>query len=123
MWGDFWLIRAAGSDGCSGKYVVAASTGCTLDSGLCSWDFYNKEIMAFHTESEAFTSTSSTISPVLAERDVSGRNFGFANVVPENQHWWYRPCGPLMVSTASAQKTVNIYDIRDGDPVISMCLF
>lgn len=119
MWGDCWLIRAAGSDGRSGKYVVAASAGCTLDSGFCSWDFYNKEIMAFHTESEAFTSTSSTISPVLAERDVSGRNFGFANVVPENQHWWYRPCGPLLVSTASAQKTVNIYDIRDGDPVMN----
>lgn len=119
MWGDCWLIRAAGSDGRSGKYVVAASAGCTLDSGFCSWDFYNKEIMAFHTESEAFNSTSSTISPVLTGRNVLGRSFGFANVVPENQHWWYRPCGPLLVSTASAQKTVNIYDIRDGDPVMN----
>lgn len=119
IWGDCWLIRAAGSDGRSGKYVVAASAGCTLDSGFCSWDFYNKEIMAFHTESETFTSTSSTITPVLTGRNVLGRNFGFANVVPENQHWWYRPCGPLLVSTASAQKTVSIYDIRDGDPVMN----
>ena len=66
MWGDCWLIRAVGSDGRSGKYVVAASAGCTLDSGFYSWDFYNKEIMAFPTESKAFTSTSSTISPVFA---------------------------------------------------------
>ncbi|KAK1290704.1 hypothetical protein QJS10_CPB18g02003 [Acorus calamus] len=29
IWGDCWLIRAAGSDGCSGKYVVAASAGNT----------------------------------------------------------------------------------------------
>lgn len=119
IWGDCWLIRAAGSDGRSGKYVVAASAGCTLDSGFCSWDFYNKEITAFHTESETFTSSSSTITPVLTGRNVLGRNFGFANVVPENQHWWYRPCGPLLVSTASAQKTVSIYDIRDGDPVMN----
>eukprot|EP01018_Ginkgo_biloba_P009904 Gb_09371 [translate_table: standard] len=119
IWGDCWLIRAAGSDGRCGKYVVAASAGSTLDSGFCSWDFYNKEIMAFHSEAEAIPSSSGTFSSALMERNASRRSSCFSNIIPENQHWWYRPCGPLLVSTASAQKTVTIYDIRDGDLVMN----
>ncbi|KAH9315357.1 hypothetical protein KI387_023984, partial [Taxus chinensis] len=117
-WGDCWLIRASGSDGRPSKYVVAASAGSMLNSGFCSWDFYNKEIVAFHTEAEVFTCPSSIFSPVFAQRNVMVRNSCFTNAVPENQRWWYRPCGPLMVATASAQKMVIVYDIRDGDHVM-----
>ncbi|KAL0388397.1 UNVERIFIED_CONTAM: KIN14B-interacting protein [Sesamum radiatum] len=52
MWRDCWVIRAPSADGCSGKYVVAASAGNSVDSGFCSWDFYTKDIRAFHFENE-----------------------------------------------------------------------
>ncbi|GLJ40458.1 hypothetical protein SUGI_0833600 [Cryptomeria japonica] len=117
-WGDCWLIRAAGSDGRSCKYVVAASTGSTLNNGFCSWDFYNKEIVAYHTEAELFTCPSSTFSSISTQTSVLRTNSCLTNLVPENQHWWYRPCGPLLVATASSQKTVIVYDIRDGDHVM-----
>ncbi|KAL0349046.1 UNVERIFIED_CONTAM: KIN14B-interacting protein [Sesamum angustifolium] len=51
-WRDCWVIRAPSADGCSGKYVVAASAGNSVDSGFCSWDFYTKDIRAFHFENE-----------------------------------------------------------------------
>ncbi|CAN6837968.1 unnamed protein product [Brassica oleracea] len=33
---DFWVVRAPGVDGNSGRYVVAASAGNTPESGFCS---------------------------------------------------------------------------------------
>lgn len=39
-------------------------------------------------------------------------------MVPDNRQWWYKPCGPLLVSTASAQKVVKVYDIRDSEEVM-----
>ncbi|KAI5064964.1 hypothetical protein GOP47_0019659 [Adiantum capillus-veneris] len=33
--------------------------------------------------------------------------------------WWYRPCGPLMASAASSLKALVLYDIRDGDAIMS----
>lgn len=50
MWRDCWIIRAPSADGCSGRYVVAASAGNTMDSGFCSWDFYAKDVCAFHID-------------------------------------------------------------------------
>jgi len=32
--------------------------------------------------------------------------------------WWYRPCGPLLASSASGLTTVSLFDIRDGDSVM-----
>ncbi|KAJ0807660.1 hypothetical protein HanOQP8_Chr00c008g0684661 [Helianthus annuus] len=46
LWRDCWVVRAPGVDGCSGRYVVAASAGNSMDSGFCSWDFYTKELPA-----------------------------------------------------------------------------
>ncbi|KAF2314007.1 hypothetical protein GH714_021459 [Hevea brasiliensis] len=89
MWRDCWIIRAPSADGCSGRYVVAASAGNTLDSGFCSWDFYTKDVRASHLE---------------------WRNNHFKNNT--------RPCGPLIVSTASSQRVVKIFDIRDGEQVM-----
>lgn len=116
LWGDCWLIRAPGSDGCSGRYIVAASAGGTLDSGFCSWDFYTKDIKAFHVEdsSKAFNCSTRTVLGVLNGTN-NQRSNHLQNFAPQNQQWWYRPCGPLLVSTATCQKTVNVYDIRDGE--------
>ncbi|XWS13880.1 hypothetical protein CRYUN_Cryun36dG0076800 [Craigia yunnanensis] len=50
IWRDCWIIRAPSADGCSGRYVVAASAGNSLESGFCSWDFYTKDVRAFHIE-------------------------------------------------------------------------
>ncbi|XP_052189684.1 KIN14B-interacting protein At4g14310-like [Diospyros lotus] len=116
VWRDCWIIRAPGVDGWSGRYVVAASAGNTLDSGFCSWDFYTKDVRAFHMEDET-TSSRTALAPI-SNTTLYRRNTLSACMAPQNQQWWYKPCGPLIVSTASSQKAVRIYDIRDGEQVM-----
>ncbi|KAL0322547.1 UNVERIFIED_CONTAM: KIN14B-interacting protein [Sesamum angustifolium] len=106
MWRDCWIIRAPGADGCSGKYVVAASAGNSVDSGFCSWDFYTKDIHAFHFENET-THVRAAVAPLPNK-----------SVVTENRQWWYKPCGPLIISSATCQNRVQIYDIRDGEQIM-----
>lgn len=115
MWRDCWLIRAPGSDGCSGRFVVAASAGNTMDSGFCSWDFYTKDLRAFQLEFG--TATSRTALRPLSNNIVQ-RNSGSGSLVTETSQWWYRPCGPLIISTASSQRAVKVFDIRDGEQVM-----
>ncbi|PIN01789.1 hypothetical protein CDL12_25703 [Handroanthus impetiginosus] len=98
MWRDCWIIRAPNAEGCSGRYVVAASAGNSANSGFCSWDFYSKEIQALHFENQT----------TQVRRSMA----------TENRQWWYKPCGPLIISGASCQKQVQIYDIRDGEHVM-----
>ncbi|XP_061973809.1 KIN14B-interacting protein At4g14310-like isoform X3 [Populus nigra] len=117
IWRDCWIIRAPGADGCSGRYVVAASAGNTLDSGFCSWDFYAKDVRAFHIE-DGGTTASRTVLGALPNNTTSRRNALSSILLPETQKWWYKPCGPLMVSTASSQKVVKIHDIRDGEQIM-----
>ncbi|KAL6535204.1 hypothetical protein OROMI_026578 [Orobanche minor] len=113
-WQDCWIIRAPNADGCSGRYVVAASAGNSMGAGFCSWDFYTKDIRAFHSENET-TRVRTALAPLsnntMHEKDAP---------LPtnENRKWWYKPCGPLITSAASCQRTVQIYDIRDGEQVM-----
>ncbi|KAJ1281562.1 hypothetical protein BS78_04G314900 [Paspalum vaginatum] len=119
MWGDCWLIRAPGVDGCSGRYVVAASAGSALEPGFCSWDYYTREVKSFHVEEEAshaFAPTSRAVLGALSNVGSSRSSSALSN--GERQQWWYKPCGPLLLSTASKQKMVTAYDIRDGDVVM-----
>ncbi|GFY93129.1 transducin/WD40 repeat-like superfamily protein [Actinidia rufa] len=116
IWRDCWIIRAPGVDGCSGRYVVAASAGNTLDSGFCSWDFYTKDVRAFHIEDGA-TNSRTALAP-LPNNSAYRRNTLSTIMAPENRQWWYKPCGPLMVSTASCQRAVRLFDIRDGEQVM-----
>ncbi|KAI3469792.1 hypothetical protein Pfo_026455 [Paulownia fortunei] len=116
MWRDCWIIRAPSADGCSGKYVVAASAGNSVDSGFCSWDFYTKDIRALHFEAE--TANVRTALAPLSNNTMYRRNPRLPFMATENRQWWYKPCGPLIVSTASCQRMVQIYDIRDGDQVM-----
>lgn len=117
LWKDCWIVRAASADGCSGKYVVAASAGNTLDSGFCSWDFYSKEVRAFHTEDNN-KPTSRLAQGALPDNTFYRRN-ALADITPSpNRQWWYRPCGELIISTASCQRTVKVFDIRDGQQVM-----
>ncbi|KAF8394243.1 hypothetical protein HHK36_020450 [Tetracentron sinense] len=118
IWGDCWLIRAPNADGCSGKYVVAASAGNSLDSGFCSWDFYTKDVRAFHIEDGITTSSSRTVLGPLPNIGMYRRNDSSTIIGNENRQWWYKPCGALIISTASCQKAVQIYDIRDGEQVM-----
>ncbi|KAF6156214.1 hypothetical protein GIB67_030217 [Kingdonia uniflora] len=118
LWGDCWLIRAPGSDGCSGRYVVAASSGNSLESGFCVWDFYTKVVRSFHIEDATITSSSRTILGPLPSRGAYRRNALSTITTPENCQWWYKPCGPLIVSTASCQRVVKIFDVRDGEQVM-----
>ncbi|KAG8072858.1 hypothetical protein GUJ93_ZPchr0006g42014 [Zizania palustris] len=120
MWGDCWLIRAPGVDGCSGRYVVAASTGNVLDPGFCSWDYYSREPNAFHVENViCHTSSVPPSRTVLGPLPNLGSSIpSSATSIVERQQWWYRPCGPLLLSAASKQKMVTAYDIRDGDIVM-----
>ncbi|KAA8548844.1 hypothetical protein F0562_000528 [Nyssa sinensis] len=115
-WRDCWIIRAPGADGCSGRYVVAASAGNTADSGFCSWDFYTKDVRAFHIE-DGNSSSRTALAP-LPNNTIYRRNALSTIVAPENQQWWYKPCGPLIISTASNQRVVRIYDIRDGEQIM-----
>ncbi|XP_010440494.1 PREDICTED: uncharacterized protein LOC104723785 [Camelina sativa] len=112
-WRDCWVVRAPGADGCSGRYVIAASAGNTLESGFCSWDFYTKDIKAFHIEDGSSKFLRTALAPLPNNRS-HGRNTPACAVVPETQQWWYRPCGPLIASTASFQSVVKAFDIRDG---------
>ncbi|CAK7327284.1 unnamed protein product [Dovyalis caffra] len=117
IWRDCWMVRAPGADGCSGRYVVAASAGNTLDSGFCSWDFYAKDVRAFHIE-EGGTTASRTVLGPLPNNTASRRDALSSILSPETRQWWYKPCGPLMISTASSQKVVKIHDIRDGEQIM-----
>ncbi|XP_021595964.1 KIN14B-interacting protein At4g14310 isoform X2 [Manihot esculenta] len=117
MWRDCWIIRAPGADGCSGRYVVAASAGNTLDSGFCSWDFYTKHVRASYIE-HGETNTSRTILGQIPSNTTYRRNALSCISLPETRQWWYRPCGPLIISTASTQKVVKIFDIRDGEQIM-----
>lgn len=118
IWRDCWIIRAPSADGCSGRYVIAASAGNSLESGFCSWDFYTKEVRAFHIEGSG-TTTSRTVLGPLPNKPVTRRNVLGNTLEPQNQQWWYKPCGPLISSVASAQKVVKVYDIRDGEQIMS----
>ncbi|KAG6664656.1 KIN14B-interacting protein At4g14310 [Carya illinoinensis] len=116
IWRDCWIIRAPGADGCSGRYVVAASAGNAMDSGFCSWDFYTKDVRAFQIESGTTTSRT-VLGPVPS--NIVHRRTALSNILaPENRQWWYKPCGPLIISTASCQKGVRVFDIRDGEQVL-----
>lgn len=95
LWGDCWLTSATDTDGCTVKYVVAASAGNFLYSGFCSWDFCTGDVRAFRFEDDSL--------PINA-----------APIASRNRHWWYKPSGNFIASTASCQKVVSIYDIRDG---------
>uniref|UniRef100_A0A0D9VMH1 At4g14310 8-bladed propeller domain-containing protein n=1 Tax=Leersia perrieri TaxID=77586 RepID=A0A0D9VMH1_9ORYZ len=119
MWGDCWLIRAPGVDGCSGRYIVAASAGNALDPGFCSWDYYSREAKAFHVE-EISNATSAPLSRTVLGPlpNVSSSRSSSAISSVERHQWWYRPCGPLLLSASSKQKMVTAYDIRDGDVVM-----
>ncbi|XP_073134742.1 KIN14B-interacting protein At4g14310 [Henckelia pumila] len=116
MWQDCWLIRAPSADGCAGRYVVAASAGNSVGSGFCSWDFYSKSVRAFHFEEDS-TNTRAALAP-LSNNTMYRRNNLPMYTATENRQWWYKPCGPLIISTASGQRMVQIYDIRDGDQVM-----
>ncbi|KHG27907.1 Serine-threonine kinase receptor-associated [Gossypium arboreum] len=116
IWRDCWIIRAPSADGCPGRYVVAASAGNSLESGFCSWDFYSKEVRAFHTEQRE--TASRTVLGPLPNNALYRRNALCNSLSPETQQWWYKPLGPLMVATASTQKVVKVYDIRDGEEIM-----
>ncbi|KAG7547641.1 Quinoprotein alcohol dehydrogenase-like superfamily [Arabidopsis suecica] len=116
-WRDCWVVRAPGADGCSGRYVVAASAGNTLESGFCSWDFYTKDIKALHIEDGSSRVSRTALAP-LPNNTSHGRNTPGCAVVPETQQWWYRPCGPLIASTGSFQSVVKVFDIRDGEQIM-----
>ncbi|CAL9124134.1 unnamed protein product [Musa textilis] len=121
IWGDCWLLRAPGTDGCFGKYVVAASAGNALESGFCSWDFYTGEVKAF-SHGDVTTNSFSPSSSRIVLGSLSNRGFSRSascsmQTVGQPQ-WWYRPCGPLLICTGSGQKVVGAYDIRDGDLIM-----
>ncbi|KAI3511461.1 hypothetical protein L1887_18615 [Cichorium endivia] len=115
LWRDCWVLRAPGADGCSGRYVVAASAGNSPESGFCSWDFYTKEIKSLHLE-DGITNPRTALAPL--PNNVLNRRHDLTNMPPENRQWWYKPCGPLMISTASNQRVVRVFDIRDGEHVM-----
>ncbi|GMH19924.1 hypothetical protein Nepgr_021765 [Nepenthes gracilis] len=116
VWRDCWIIRAPSTDGCSCKFVVAASAGNTMGSAFCSWDFYTKEVQAFHVE-EKITNTRAVLGPIT-DNIVHRRNV-LSNITPsENQQWWYKPCGPLIISAASCQNAIRVFDIRDGEQIM-----
>lgn len=117
IWRDCWLIRAQGSDGCSGRFVVAASAGNTMDSGFCSWDFYTKEVKAFQVEVGSGTTSSRTALRQLPNNIIQRRNLS-ASTISEARQWWFKPCGPLIISTCSSQRGVKVFDVRDGEQVM-----
>ncbi|KAI3442109.1 uncharacterized protein J3R85_001706 [Psidium guajava] len=118
IWRDCWIMRAPGADGCSGRYVVAASAGNTMDAGFCSWDFYTKDVRACHIEEGGAVISSRTVLGSLPSNTLYRRSALSSIMVPENQQWWYKPCGPLIISTATCQKGVRVYDIRDGEQIM-----
>ncbi|CAH9115979.1 unnamed protein product [Cuscuta epithymum] len=121
MWHDCWVVRAPGADGCSAKYIVAASAGYSVNSGFCSWDFYSRDVRAFHIENGSSSITTTCARTALApiSNNTTYRRNSLSSVMAsENPQWWYKPCGPLIISAASGQKMVRIYDIRDGEHVM-----
>ncbi|KAI6693586.1 hypothetical protein NL676_021296 [Syzygium grande] len=118
IWRDCWIIRAPGADGCSGRYVVAASAGNMMDAGFCSWDFYTKDVRACHVEEGGAVTSSRTVLGPLRSDTLYRRSALSSIMVPENRLWWYKPCGPLIISTATCQKGVRVYDIRDGEQIM-----
>lgn len=116
MWRDCWIIRAPGVDGSSGRYVVAASAGNSMDSGFCSWDFYTRDVRAFHVD-DGFSTARAPLAS-LPNNPMYRRNTLSSIMAPQNQQWWYKPCGPLIVSGASCQRMVRTYDIRDGEQIL-----
>lgn len=96
---------------------MAASAGNTIDSGFCSWDFYAKDVRAFHVEDGDINPPRTVLAP-LPNNTAYRRNVLCSSLSPENRQWWYRPCGPLIISTASCQSVVKVYDIRDGEQVL-----
>ncbi|KAL8104874.1 KIN14B-interacting protein At4g14310-like [Apium graveolens] len=116
IWRDCWIVRAPNADGCSGKFVVAASAGNTMESGFCSWDFYSKEVKAINIE-DGRVNTRTALAP-LPNNTFCRRNSLSSYMAPDNQQWWYKPSGPLMVSTAGHQRVVKLYDIRDGEHIM-----
>ncbi|XP_065861854.1 KIN14B-interacting protein At4g14310 [Euphorbia lathyris] len=117
IWRDCWIVRAPGADGCSGRYVVAASAGNARDSGFCSWDFYTKDVRAFHMEDEEMNTSRTVLGPLPSNTSYR-RNVMCSSLLPESRQWWYRPCGPLIISSASSQRVVKIFDIRDGEQIM-----
>lgn len=96
---------------------MAASAGNSPESGFCSWDFYTKEVKSLHLEDGITTTTTRTALAPLPN-NVLNRRHEMTNLPPENRQWWYKPCGPLMISTASNQRGVRVFDIRDGEDVM-----
>lgn len=96
--------------------MVTASAGNTLDSGFCSWDFYTKDVRAIHIEDD-IANTRTALAP-LPNNTLYRRNALSSIMAPENRQWWYKPSGPLIVSTASSQRVVKMYDIRDGEHIM-----
>lgn len=97
--------------------MVAASAGNTMDAGFCSWDFYSKNVRAFQIEG-AMTSSRTALAP-LPHNIVQKRYAPSYMLVPETEQWWYKPCGPLIISTATCQKTVKVFDVRDSDEIMN----
>ncbi|GMI70391.1 hypothetical protein like AT4G14310 [Hibiscus trionum] len=116
IWRDCWIIRAPSADGCPGRYVVAASAGNSLGSGFCSWDFYTKDVRAFHFECRE--TASRTVLGPLQNNTLHRRNALCNSLSPETHQWWYKPLGPLIISTSSSQKVVKVFDIRDGEEIM-----
>jgi WD40 repeat protein len=112
IWRDCWLIRAQGSDGCSGRFVVAASAGNTMESGFCSWDFYTKEVKAFQID--GVTSSRTALRPLPNNI----RRNSTSTISSVDRQWWYKPCGPLVISTCSSQRGMQVFDVRDGEQVM-----
>lgn len=119
LWGDCWLILVPGVDGFPGKYVVAASAGNASESGFCSWDYYTRDVKAFFI-GELTDNYLSQISSRMTPGSTSnmGSRQSNSRMIVGPQQWWYKPCGPLLISTASGQKFASAYDIRDGDLVM-----
>ena len=120
LWRDCWLIRAPSADGSVGRYVVAASAGNSADSGFCSWDFYTKDVRAFHIENgaAALPLPASRLALGPLPNNVSGARISSSNSNSLVEQWWYRPSGPLIAAAASCQRAVSVYDIRDGERIM-----
>jgi hypothetical protein len=116
IWRDCWLIRAQGSDGCSGRYVVAASAGNTMESGFCSWDFYTKEVKAFQFDNGT-ASSRTALRPL--PNNIRRNSTSSTLLSADSRQWWYKPCGPLIISTCSSQRGMKVFDVRDGEQVMS----
>lgn len=88
-----------------------------MDSGFCSWDFYTKEVKAFQVEVGSGTTSSRTALRQLPNNIIQRRNLS-ASTISEARQWWFKPCGPLIISTCSSQRGVKVFDVRDGEQVM-----